>query len=36
MLALMGIDHRRLNTKFQGLDVRLTGIAGTVIRPIMA
>jgi hypothetical protein len=21
------IDHRRLNTKFQGLDVRLTGIA---------
>ena len=26
MLALLGIDHRRLNTKFQGLDVRLTGV----------
>jgi arylsulfatase A-like enzyme len=36
MLALMGIDHRRLNTKFQGLDVRLTGIAGEVIKDIMA
>ena len=36
MLALMGIDHRRLNTKFQGLDVRLTGIAGEVVPGIMA
>jgi hypothetical protein len=36
MLALMGIDHHRLNTKFQGLDVRLTGIAGEVVKPIMA
>ncbi|MBI5691438.1 MAG: DUF1501 domain-containing protein [Verrucomicrobia bacterium] len=36
MLALMGIDHRRLNTKFQGLDVRLTGIAGEVIKDLMA
>jgi len=36
MLALMGIDHRRLNTKFQGLDVRLTGIAGNVVKRIMA
>jgi hypothetical protein len=32
----MGIDHRRLNTKFQGLDVRLTGIAGEVVPGIMA
>jgi hypothetical protein len=36
MLALMGIDHRRLSTKFQGLDVRLTNIAGEIVRPIMA
>jgi hypothetical protein len=36
MLALMGIDHRRLNTKFQGLDVRLTGIAGKVVKRVMA
>ena len=36
MLALMGIDHHRLNTKFQGLDVRLTNIAGNIVKPIMA
>lgn len=36
MLALMGIDHLRLNTKFQGLDIRLTGIAGEVVPGIMA
>ncbi len=36
MLALMGIEHRRLNTKFQGLDVRLTGIAGNVVKRVRA
>ena len=36
MLALLGIDHQRLTTKFQGLDVRLTGIAGKVVNGIMA
>ncbi|MEI6714819.1 MAG: DUF1501 domain-containing protein [Verrucomicrobiota bacterium] len=36
MLALMGIDHHRLTTKFQGLDVRLTGVAGNVVKGIMA
>jgi hypothetical protein len=36
MLALLGIDHKRLNTKFQGLDVRLTGIAGKVVKDLMA
>ncbi len=36
MLALMGIDHLRLNTKFQGLDVRLTGIAGEVVKDLIA
>jgi len=25
ILYLMGIDHRRLSVKFQGLDTRLTG-----------
>jgi len=36
MLALMGVDHQRLNRKFQGLDVRLTGVAGEVVKGIMA
>ena len=36
MLALLGVDHLRLNTKFQGLDVRLTGIAGEAIPGLMA
>ena len=36
MLALLGIDHHRLNTKFQGLDVRLTGVAGKVVKGLMA
>ena len=36
MLALLGIDHHRLTTKFQGLDVRLTGVAGKVIQDLMA
>ena len=36
MLALMVIDHRRLNTKFQGLAVRLTGIAGNVVKRVRA
>src|SRR5687767_3625762 len=36
MLALMGVDHVRLNSKFQGLDIRLTGVAGEPVREIMA
>ena len=36
MLALMGIDYRRLNTKFQGLDARLTGIVGNVVKRVRA
>ena len=36
MLALLGIDHVRLNTKFQGLDVRLTGVAGESVAGLMA
>jgi hypothetical protein len=26
ILHLMGIEHRRLSVKYQGLDVRLTGV----------
>jgi len=36
LLALLGIDHHRLNVKYQGLDVRLTGVAGNVVKGIMA
>lgn len=36
MLYLLGIDHKRLTVKFQGLDARLTGISGSVIRDILA
>ncbi len=36
LLRLLGIEHTRLSVKFQGLDARLTGIAGRVIPDIMA
>ena len=36
LLHLLGIDHQRLSVKFQGLDVRLTGIAGYVVKDILA
>jgi hypothetical protein len=36
MLKLLGIDHKRLNVKFQGLDVRLTGVAGNPVDAIIA
>jgi hypothetical protein len=36
MLRLLGIEHTKLSVKFQGLDVRLTAIAGKVIDEIMA
>ena len=35
MLQVLGIDHTRLSIKFQGLDVRLTSIAGKVLRDIV-
>lgn len=35
MLHLLGIDHKRLTVKFQGLDARLTGIAGNVVTEIL-
>jgi hypothetical protein len=36
MLYLLGIDHKRLTVKYQGLDARLTGIAGNVVKGILA
>jgi hypothetical protein len=36
MLYLLGIDHKRLTVKYQGLDVRLTGISGDVVKPLLA
>src|SRR2546426_976306 len=35
MLHLLGIDHKRLTVKFQGLDARLTGISGDVVKGIL-
>ncbi len=36
MLHVLGVDHKRLSVKFQGLDARLTGISGDVIKGILA
>ncbi len=36
MLRVLGIEHTRLSVKFQGLDARLTGIAGKCITGILA
>jgi hypothetical protein len=36
LLYLCGIDHRRLSLKYQGLDIRLTGVEpARVLRPIL-
>jgi hypothetical protein len=35
MLHLLGVDHKRLTVKYQGLDARLTGIAGHVVGEIL-
>jgi hypothetical protein len=36
ILHLMGIDHRRLTYFYQGREFRLTDVAGTVIRDLLA
>jgi len=36
MLHLMGINHLRMTVKFQGLDMRLTGVAGKVVKGVIA
>jgi hypothetical protein len=35
MLHLLGIDHLRMTVKFQGLDARLTGVSGEVVKDIL-
>jgi hypothetical protein len=35
MLYLLGIDHKRLTMKLQGLDACLTGVAGSVVKGIL-
>ncbi|MDZ4803115.1 MAG: DUF1501 domain-containing protein [Bryobacteraceae bacterium] len=35
MLHVLGIDHKRLTVKWQGLDARLTGISGEVVKDIL-
>ena len=36
LLHLLGIDHQRLTVKFQGLDMRLTNVAGNVVTALLA
>ncbi len=36
MLHLLGIDHKKLTFRFSGRDMRLTDIAGNVIREVLA
>ena len=36
MLHLLGIDHKKLTTKYQGRDFRLTDVAGEVISKVLA
>jgi hypothetical protein len=36
MLHLLGVDHKRLTTKFQGRDFRLTDVHGNVVTKILA
>jgi hypothetical protein len=36
LLHLLGFDHKRLTYRVQGLDMRLTGIAGNVVEGILA
>ena len=36
MLRLLGLDHTRLTTRFQGRDFRLTDVHGNVVRQLLA
>lgn len=35
MLHLLGINHLRMTVKYQGLDVRLTGVSGEVVKDLL-
>lgn len=36
LLHLLGFDHKKLTYRVQGLDMRLTGIAGNVVKGVLA
>lgn len=36
ILALLGIDHKRLTFRFQGRDYRLTDVAGEIVKPLIS
>jgi hypothetical protein len=36
MLHVLGVNHLRMTVKYQGLDVRLTGVSGEVVKNILA
>jgi hypothetical protein len=36
ILHLMGLDHERLTYRYAGRDFRLTDVAGTVVKGILA
>jgi len=36
ILHLLGINHKRLNVKYQGLDMRLTNVHGRVVKEILS
>lgn len=36
MLHLLGVDHQRLNVRFQGRDMRLTDVFGNVVQKLLA
>ena len=36
VLHLMGLDHKKLTYRYNGRDFRLTDVAGTVVKDILA
>jgi arylsulfatase A-like enzyme len=36
ILHLLGFDHEKLSVRAQGLDFRLTGVAGEVVKSLLA
>jgi uncharacterized protein (DUF1501 family) len=36
LLHLLGFEHTKLNQRFQGLDMRLTGVAGELVTKLLA
>jgi hypothetical protein len=36
ILHLLGIDHKKLSVKFQGLDLRLTNVHGRVVKQVLS